>query len=140
MGEQGHYRPPRWQAESGSVSLEALEAALGPAAQGPGPADGPDHDDAHMRQHEASGRGPGASRPELPWLVVLATTVRLWLRRRMAALGRLSPRRRWAIALAALAVMALVATGLIVSVARQAGTAATAGRKAAQASWLTAPG
>ena len=74
MSEQGHYRPPRWQAESGSVSLEALEAALGTAAQGPGPADGPDHDDAHVRQ-------PGAKRPEPPWLVVLATTVRLWLRR-----------------------------------------------------------
>jgi len=129
MGEQGHYRPPRWQAESGSVSLEALEAALGPAAQGPGPADGPDHDDAHMRQHEASGRGPGASRPEPPWLVVLATTVRLWLRRRMAALGRLSPRRRWVTALVALSGMALVVTGLIVSVGRQAGPAPASGRQ-----------
>jgi hypothetical protein len=139
MSEQGHYRPPRWQAESGSVSLEALEAALGTAAQGPGPADGPDHDDAHARQPEASGRGPGTNRPEPPWLVVLATTVRLWLRRQTAALGRLSPRRRWVIALAALAGMALVVTGLIVSAGRQAGTESAAGRKAAQASWLTAP-
>jgi len=140
MGEQGHYRPPRWQAESGSVSLEALEAALGMAAQDTGSADGPDHDDAPVREPEAKGRGSGMDRPQPSWLVVLATTVHLWLRRRMAALGRLSPRRRWAIALAALAVMALVGTGLIVSIARQAGTAATAGRKAAQASWLTAPG
>jgi hypothetical protein len=140
MGEQGHYRPPRWRAESGSVSLEALEAAFGTGAHGPGPADGPDHGDAHVRQPEADGRGPGTNRPEPPWLVVLATTVRLWLRRRIAALGRLSPRRRWAVALAALAVMALAVTGLIVSVARQAGPAPAAGRKAAQAGTPGAPG
>jgi hypothetical protein len=133
MSEQGHYRPPRWQAESGSVSLEALEAALGTAAQGPIPTDGPDHDDVPIRQ-------PGTSRPEPPWLVVLTTTVRLWLRRRMAALGRLSPRRRWTIALAPLAVMALVATGLVVSAARQASTAPAAGQKPAQASSLIASG
>ena len=138
MGEQGHYRPPRWQAESGSVSLEALEAAFGTARQGASRGDGSGRDDAHVRQPEASGPGPGTSRPELPWLVVLATTVRLWLRRRMAALGRLFPRRRWAIALAALAAMALVATGLIISVARQAGTAPAAGQKAAQAGRLVA--
>jgi len=140
MGEQGHYRPPRWQAESGSVSLDALEAALGRAAQDPGAADGPGHDGGPVRQPEARGRGSGTDRPEPPWLVVLATTLRLWLRRRMAALGRASPRRWWAIALAALAVVALVVTGLIVSVARQAGPVSAGGRKAAQASWLIAPG
>ena len=127
MGEQGHYRPPRWQAESGSVSLDALEAALAPAPQDPTRGDGPDHDEAH-----ASPPGPGPDRPAPSWLAVIATTVRLRLRRRGAALGRLF-RRGWVIALTALAVVALVVTGLIISASRHAGAAPASQQKAAQA-------
>lgn len=89
MGGQSHYRPPRWQAESGSVSLEALEAAFGAVPAGSDRGEAPGRGDARGGQPGASGRGPGTNRPEPPWLVVLATTVRLWLRRRMTALGRL---------------------------------------------------
>jgi hypothetical protein len=139
MGEQSHYRPSRWMTENGPVSLEALEAALSRARQDPDRSDRPGHDDAPVRRPEASSRRPGTNSPRSPWLVVLATTVRLWLRRRMAALGRLSSRRRWAIALIAVAVMALVVTGPIVFSARQASTASAAGQKAGQASGLIAP-
>jgi hypothetical protein len=120
MSEQDHYRPPRWQAESRSVSLDALETAFGAAPPGPGHGSEPDHDDARTRQPGGSGRRPGTDRPVPPWPAVVATTVRLWLRRRRAPLGRLS-RRRWAIALTALAVMALVVTGLTVAFPGPAG-------------------
>jgi len=129
MSEHDHYRPLRWQAESGSVSLDALETAFGAAPPGPGRSDEPGHDDAHPRQPVASGR------PLPSWPAVVATTVRLWLRRRRAALGRL-PRRRWAIALTALAVMALVLTGLTVAVLRTAGPAPPAARTGALAGSL----
>jgi hypothetical protein len=69
---------------------------------------------------------------------VVATTVGLWLRRRRAALRKLL-RRRWAIALAVLAVTALVVGGLAVSFPRHAGTAPGAGEKAAHAGMLTGP-
>jgi hypothetical protein len=112
MGEQDHYRPPRWQAESGPVSLGALETAFGTVPTGPGRADGPGHDDAHP------------DRPVPPWPAVAVTTVHLWLRRRGAALGRLS-RPRWAVALAALAVVALVVIGLAGSLGQHARPATT---------------
>jgi hypothetical protein len=69
---------------------------------------------------------------------VVVTTVRLWLRRRRAALGRLF-RRRWAIVVAALAVIALVVGGLTVPLLRHAGAAPAAGHQAAQAGLLTGP-
>jgi len=134
MGGQSQYRPPRWPAESGPVSLEALAAALGTAPQEAGRDDGPNHDGARLRQPEASGCGPHTNRPGPSWLVVAATTVRLWLRRSMTALARLSPGRRWVIAVAAVGVVALVVTGLIVFAAGRAGTAPAAGQKAGQAS------
>ena len=108
MSEQHHYRPSRWQAESGPVSFDALETAFGAAPQRPALGNEPDQDDAHTRQPGASGR------PVPPWPAVVATTARLWLRRRRAALGSLSGRRR-AIALTALGVVALVVTGLTVA-------------------------
>jgi hypothetical protein len=116
MGEQDHYRPPRWPAESGSVSLGALETAFGTVPPGPSRDDEPDHD--------ARVRRPGPDRPVPPWPAVVATTVRLWLRRRGAALARLA-RPRWAIALAALAVVALVVTGLTGFPGQQARRATT---------------
>jgi hypothetical protein len=131
MGEQGHYRPPRWHAESGSVSLDALESALGTAPQDPGHGDEPDYPGASIRPPGASDRRTGPDRPAPSWPAVVATTVRLWLQRRGAALGRLF-RRRWVIALTALAVVA-VAAGLIISAPRHAG----AGQAAPQAGLLT---
>jgi hypothetical protein len=125
MSEQDHYRPPRWQAESGSVSLGALETAFGAAPEGPGRGDEHDPGDAHARRPGAGGR------PVPPWPAVIATTVRLWLRRRRAALGRL-PRHRWAVALAVLAVVALVATGLTVAALRPAGPAPATAQQAAR--------
>jgi hypothetical protein len=136
MGEQGHYRPPRWEAESGSVSLDALESAMGTASRNPGRGDAPDHPEAHVRPPGAGGRGPGPDRPAPSWPAVVATTVRLWLRRRGAALGRLF-RRRWVIALTALAVVALVAAGLITSASRHAGAAPASPQNAAHAGLLT---
>lgn len=125
MSEQDHYRPPRWQAESGSVPLGALETAFGAAPHGPGRGDEPDPDDAYARRPGASGR------PVPPWPVVVATTMRLWLRRRRAALGRL-PRHRWAIALTVLAVMALV-TGLTVAFLRPVSPVPATAQQAARA-------
>jgi hypothetical protein len=116
MSEHDYYRPPRWQAENGSVSLDALETAFGAAPHGPGRRDEPDRDGARARQPVTIGR------PVPPWPAVVATTVRLWLGRRRAALGRL-PRHRWAIALTVLAVLAAVVTGLTVAVLRPAGPA-----------------
>ena len=138
MDEWGHYRPPRSQAGSGRVPLEALEAAFGGARQGPSRGNEPDGDDGRVGQPEVSGRRAGTNRPEPPWPAVVATTVRLWLRRRRAALRRLF-RRRWAIALAALAVTALVVGGWSVFFARHAGTAPAAGQKAAHAGMFTGP-
>jgi hypothetical protein len=69
---------------------------------------------------------------------VVATTVRLWLRRRRDALGRLFRRHRVAAA-AVLAATALVAGGLAVSLAHQPGPAPAAGEQAAQAGPLTGP-
>ena len=89
-------------------------------------------------QPEAGGDRPAADRPKPPWPAVLATTVRLWLRRRWAALGRLF-RHRWAIVVAVLAVAALVVGGLTVSFLRHAGTGSAAGQQAARAGPLTGP-
>jgi len=133
MGEQDHYRPPRWEAESGSVSFGALETAFGTAPPGPGRAGGPGHDDAQATRRATSGPRPAADRPVPSWPAVVATTVRLWLRRRGAALGRLS-RPRWAAALVALAVLAavaLVVTGLTGSLGQHARPRPAAGHAAA---------
>ncbi len=162
MGEQGNYRPPRRPGENGQASLLALEAALGTARQALGPDDELDGDDARIRQPsdapkgkpgdaraelpgsvrvaqpEAGGDRPGADRPKPPWPAVLATTVRLWLRRRWAALGRLF-RHRWAIVVAVLAVAALVVGGLTVSFLRHAGTGPAAGQQNARVGPLTGP-
>jgi len=162
MGEQGNYRPPRRPGENGQASLLALEAALGTARQALGPDDELDGDDARIRQPsdapkgkpgdaraelpgsvrvaqpEAGGDRPGADRPKPPWPTVLATTVRLWLRRRWAALGRLF-RHRWAIVVAVLAVAALVVGGLTVSFLRHAGTGPAAGQQNARVGPLTGP-
>jgi hypothetical protein len=128
MGEQANYRPPG----SGPVSLEALETAFGTAR-----GHDPGGDDAHGGPPEA-GRPRAAANPGPPWPAVVATTVRLWLRRRRDALGRLFRRHRVAVA-AVLAAAALVAGGLAVSLARQPGPAPAAGEKAAQAGALTGP-
>jgi hypothetical protein len=136
MGEQRDYRPPRWPG-SGQVSLEALEAAFGTSRQGAAPGSEPDGNGAPARQPEAAGARPGTNPPGPPWPGVVATTVRMWLRRRRAALGRLF-RNRWTITLAVLAVVALV-TGLAVALPGQAGPAPAAGRKAAQAGLLAGP-
>src|SRR5438046_2386144 len=126
MGEQANYRPPGWPPGGRQVSLEALEKAFGTARGSE-----PDGDDAHARPPEA-GRPRPAANPGPPWPAVVATTVRLGLRRRRDALGRLLRRHRVA-ALAVLAATALVAAGLAVSFTRHPGIAPAAGEQAAQA-------
>ncbi|HEY6275744.1 MAG TPA: hypothetical protein VIX86_05385 [Streptosporangiaceae bacterium] len=138
MGEQGDYGPPGWQAGSGPVSLQALEAAFRAAREGPGRGNEPGRDGARVKQPEVSGRRPGTNRPGPPRPAVVAATVRLWLRRRRAAVGRLF-RHRWVIALAALAVTVLVASGLAVAFTGRAGTAPAAGQKAAHAGRAAGP-
>jgi hypothetical protein len=105
-------------------------------AQPPGDAGAGTPGGARVAQPQVGGDQPGAGRPKPPWPAVLATTVRLWLRRRWAALGRLF-RHRWAIAVAVLAVVALVVSGLTVSFLRHAGTGSAAGQQAARAGPLT---
>ena len=131
MREQANYRPPG----TGRVSLDALETALGTARRGPARGSEPDGDDAHVGQPEAIDPQPSTN-PGPPWPAVVATTVRLWLRR--GTPGRLFRRHRVA-AVVVLAATALVASGLAVSFARQAGTAPGAGEKAAQAGVPTGP-
>lgn len=132
MSGQGSYRPPRGQAGGEQLSLETLEAALGGARADLG--SGPDGDDARASQPAASGTPPTTGRPDPPWPTVIATTAGLWLQRRGNALRRPS-RPRWAIAVAVLAVLAVVAGGLTAAFSRQAGSApartATAGHAAA---------
>ena len=128
MGEQANYRPPA----SGPVSLEALETAFA-AARGHEPGD----DGAHTGPPGADRPGPAAN-PGPSWPAVVATTVRLWLRRRQDALGRLFRRHRVA-APAVLAATALVAGGLTVFLARPPGPAPAAGEKAGQAGAPTGP-
>jgi hypothetical protein len=135
MGEQANYRPPGWQAGTGRVSLDALETAFGTARRRPAPGSEPDGDDAPVRQPEASDPQPSTN-PGPPWPAVVATTVRLWLRR--GTPGRLFRRHRVA-AVVVLAATALVASGLAVSFAGQAGSAPGAGGGAAQAGVLTGP-
>jgi hypothetical protein len=135
MGEQANYRPPGWQAGTGRVSLDALETAFGTARRRPAPGSEPDGDDAPVRQPEASDPQPSTN-PGPPWPAVVATTVRLWLRR--GTPGRLFRRHRVA-AVVVLAATALVASGLAVSFAGQAGPPPGAGGGAAQAGVLTGP-
>ena len=134
MGEQANYRPPGWQAESGRVSLDALETALGTARRDPARGSEPDGDDAHVGPPEVSDPRPSTN-PAPPWPTVVATTMQLWLRR--GTPGRLFRRHRVA-ALIALAATALVASGLAVSFTRH-GTAPGAGEKAAQPGLPTGP-
>jgi hypothetical protein len=131
MREQANYRPPG----TGRVSLDALETALGTARRGPARGSEPDGDDAHVGQPEAIDPQPSTN-PGPPWPAVVATTVCLWLRR--GTPGRLFRRHRVA-AVVVLAATALVASGLAVSFARQAGTVQGAGEKAAQAGVPTGP-
>jgi hypothetical protein len=138
MGEQGNYRPPHRQAGSGQVSLGALETAFGVAHEGPGNGNEPGCDDARVSQPEVSGSRPGPNRPVPPWPAVAATTVRLWLGRRKAALDRLF-RHRWVITMTALAVTVLVVAGMAVAFLRHAGTAPAAGQEPAHAGVLTGP-
>ena len=137
MGEQANHRPPGWQAGTGRASLDALETALGTARRGPARGNEPGGDDAHSRQPEAGDPRPSTN-PEPSWPAVMATTVRLRLRR--GTPGLLVRRHRVA-ALVVLAVTALVASGLAVAITRQASTGpAAAGGEAAQAGALTSPG
>src|SRR5262249_52925539 len=109
MGERANYRPPGWQPGSERVSLEALETAFGPAQ----PGNEPNGANAHVRQPGVSAPRPGTN-PGPSWPALVATTVRLWLRRRGEALGGLFRRHR-VIAPAVLAATALVASGLAVA-------------------------
>ncbi|HEX7267573.1 MAG TPA: hypothetical protein VF256_09130 [Streptosporangiaceae bacterium] len=93
---------------------------------------------ARVAQAEVGGDRPGAGRAKPPWPTVVATTVRLWLRRRWAALARLF-RRRWAIVVAVLAVAVLVVGGLTVSLLRHTGTGSAAGQQAARVGLRTGP-
>src|SRR5215470_6045277 len=98
MGEQADYRPPRWQGENERDPLLALEVAFSAAPQPPSRGGEPDGDDARAHQPDRDGAGVGqhegwadrsaANRPGSSWPAVVATTMRLWLRRRGAALGR----------------------------------------------------
>jgi len=133
MGEQANYRPPSRQAGSERVSLEALETAFGPAQ----PGNEPNGANAHVRRPGAGGPEPGTN-PGQSWPAVVATTVRLWLRRREEALGGLFRRHR-VIAPAGLAATALVASGLAVAFIGQASTAPAAGGTAARAGALAGP-
>ena len=137
MGEQANHRPPGWQAGTGRVSLDALETAFGTARRRPARGGEPDGDDAHVGQPEASDPQPSTN-PGPSWPAVVATTMRLWLRRRRGTPGRLFRRHRMA-ALIVLAATALVASGLAVSFALQAGPAPAAGGEAAQAGVPTGP-
>jgi hypothetical protein len=60
MGEQGHYRPPRWRS-GGEVPLEALEAAFGAAPEGVSNGGKPSGNGAHATGPETSTR---AAQPE----------------------------------------------------------------------------
>jgi hypothetical protein len=129
MGEQANYRPPG----TGRASLDALETALGTVRRRPARGNEPGGDDARARPPELGDPRPSAN-PEPSWPAVMATTVRLRLRR--DAPGRLFRRHRVA-ALIVLAVTALVASALAVSLTRQASTAPAAGGEAGA---LTGPG
>jgi hypothetical protein len=140
MGQQGDRTPPpRRQAGSGQPSQLTLEALVRMASGGLGSGQEPDRDDAGGRQPEVTERRRDTEPAGPRWPAVIATTVRLWFRRHCARLGR-SLRRRWVIALAALAVTLLAAGGLTVSLTRHAVTAAPAARhEAARTGTLTGP-
>lgn len=141
MSEQGDRGPPRWQAGSEQVSQLALEAVFRTAGQGSSSGHEPDRDDARARgrQLQIGERRPDTNAREPSWPAVIAATVRLWLQRRSARLGRLL-RHRWVIVLTALAVTSLAVGGLAVTFTRQVGlTAPAAGQKAAHTGVLTGP-
>jgi hypothetical protein len=133
MGEQANYRPPGWQSGGERVSLEELETAFGTARQG----NEPNGANAHVGWPGAGSPRPDTN-PGPSWPAVVATTVRLWLRRRRAALGGLFRRHR-VIGPAVLATTALVASGLATSFISHASTAPAAGAAAAQAGAPTGP-
>ena len=113
------------------MSFDELESAFGTAPPGPAAATSPDMPMPAPGRPGPAAAGPARTTRRPSWPAVVATTVRLWLRRRGAALGRLFRHRR-VIALTVLAVTALVVTGLIISVSRHAGAAPAASRKAAR--------
>src|SRR5215831_6678635 len=121
MGEQANYRPPGWQAGSERTSLDALETAFGTARHG----NEPNGAGAHVRRPGAGGPQPGTN-PGQSWPAVVATTVRLWLRRRGEAVGGLFRRHR-VMAPAVLAALALAVSGLATALMSQASTAPPAG-------------
>ena len=132
MGGQGD-RTRRRQAGRGQGVELTPEVVFGMARERPGSGHEPDRDDAGGRQPEVTERWRD-TKPAAPrWPTVIATTVRLWLRRHSARLGRFR-RRRWVAVLAVLAVMVLAAGGLTVALTRHAVTTAPAvGEKAAGA-------
>jgi hypothetical protein len=132
MGGQGD-RTRRRQAGSGQGVQLTPEVVFRMACEGTGSGHEPDGEDAGGRQPEATELRRD-TKPAAPrWPAVIATTVRLWLRRNSARLGRFV-RRRWVGVLAVLAVMVLAAGGLTVALTRHAvSTAPAAGDKAAGA-------
>ena len=138
MGEQGD-RMRRRQAGRGQGVQLTPEAMFGMARGGPGSGHERDRDDVGGGQPGVAERPPD-TKPAAPrWPVVIATTVRLWLRRHSARLGRFR-RRRWVAVLAVLAVMVLAAGGLTVALTRHAVTTApAAGDKAAGTGAVAGP-
>ncbi len=138
MGEHVDRTRPRGQAGNGRAgnghaSPPTLEALSRVAGEAPASVREPGRDEAGSRQPEVAERPPGTQPEGPPWRAVIATTMRLWLRRQSSRLGRL-PGRRWVIVLAALAIALLAVGALTVFLARHAVTTT------AQAARHTAPG
>ena len=137
MGEQRDRTPPRrWQAGSGQASQLMPEAMFRMARQSPSTGESPsssqepDRDEAGGAQREGTERRRETKPAGPPWPTVIATTVRLSLRRHRVRLGRLL-RHRWVVALAALGVTLLAVGGLTLSLTRHAVTTAPATQKQA---------
>jgi hypothetical protein len=128
MGEQDRRPLSRRQAGSGQASQLTLEAlfVMANKSQVSGPE--PGRGDARGGQPKATEPRRFAKREMPPWPTVIATTVRLWLRRRGARLARPLRRRRVS-ALVALAVTCLAVGGLTVFLTRSVVTTAPAGHQ-----------
>jgi hypothetical protein len=127
MGGQGKAALPRRQAGSDRGS-PPLDAGFSAARRRPS-SDG---------QAGRDGGRPGTTPPEPSRATFVATTGRLWLRRRRAALGTLF-QRGWAISLAVLAIVSLVASGLTIALSRHSSAAPAGHQQAAHAGITSGP-
>ncbi len=125
MGEQSNRTLPSRQAPGQQVPPSTLAALLRMRRGGQGISQGIAHEEHEGRQQIAR-RPHNHEQAEPPWLRVIATTLRLALRRHLSLRHGAHPNRRGTVILVALALAVISAGGLIFALSLHAVTTAPA--------------